>query len=301
MSEQHTYLERINQAIDWISANLDGDLSLERVAAAAHFSPFHFHRVFKALTGESVLAFVTRLRLERALFLMRTARDSSLTAIAQACGLGSSSSFSRSFKKHFGVAPSAADLERLLRERKSSESAPAGMHYFLQPFPVEDVPEGLDIRIERFGSLKLAYVRVVGSYLKPEEMMKAFRRLEAWALRSGIDRQRSLLIGMSMDDPEIVPLAKCRYDFCRTVATRPLPRQGISFTTLPACDWAVCHLQGGLELFDRAYNYLFKHWLPHSGYQPAPLPGMEIYRQHPDDIGWDRFDIDACIPIMPVV
>lgn len=299
MGGQNQYLERINQAIDWISANLDDDLSLQRVAAAAHFSPFHFHRIFKILTGESLLQFVTRLRLERALFLMRSA-PRSLTDVAVACGLGTSSSFTRTFRKHFGVAPSAADLDLLLRERKIGQDAPAGMHYFMKPFPVEEAPDDMRVRIERFGPLKLAYVRVVGSYLKPEELKSAFHRLEDWARRSGIDRQRSLLIGMSMDDPEIVPLAKCRYDFCRTVEVAPRPREGISFTTLRACDWAICHIHGDIAKFDRAYNYLFKHWLPGSGYQPAPLPGMEIFRSHPDDIGWETFDIDACIPIMPL-
>jgi AraC family transcriptional regulator len=297
---QQQYLERINQAIDWISANLDGRLSLQRVAAVAHFSPFHFHRIFRTLTGESVLEFVTRLRLERALFLMRSARGKSLTEVAAACGLGSPSSFTRTFRKHFGIAPSAADLDALLEERKIGQDAPEGMHYFMKPFPLEQAPPGMRVRIERFGPLKLAYVRVVGAYLKPDELKAALGRLEDWAERTGIDRQRSLLIGMSMDDPEIVPLEKCRYDFCRTVERAPGPRQGISFTTLRACDWAICHIKGDLALFDRAYNYLFKHWLPQSGYQPAPLPGMEIYRAHPHDVGWETFDIDACIPIMPL-
>ena len=64
------YVERVNRAIDHIVRNLAGPLRLEEVSEAAGFSPFHFHRVFKSLLGETLNQFVKRLRLERALYLM---------------------------------------------------------------------------------------------------------------------------------------------------------------------------------------------------------------------------------------
>jgi DNA gyrase inhibitor GyrI len=39
-------------------------------------------------------------------------------------------------------------------------------------------------------------------------------------------------------------------------------------------------------------QYLFRYWLPRSRYQPANLPGMEIYRRQPIELGWKTFDID---------
>lgn len=60
------YEKRVNRVIDHVRDHLAEDLPLERLARIALFSPFHFHRVFRTITGETVAAFVQRLRLERA-------------------------------------------------------------------------------------------------------------------------------------------------------------------------------------------------------------------------------------------
>ena len=65
-SSRREYERRINRVIDHVQAHLDGDLTLERLAEVAAFSPFHFHRVFAAITGETLSDFIRRVRLERA-------------------------------------------------------------------------------------------------------------------------------------------------------------------------------------------------------------------------------------------
>jgi hypothetical protein len=64
------YRDRVNRAIDYVIGNLAAPLKLENVAKAAAFSPFHFHRIFKAITGETLHDFVKRTRLERSLHLL---------------------------------------------------------------------------------------------------------------------------------------------------------------------------------------------------------------------------------------
>ena len=113
-----TYVERINLAIDYVVSHLDEPLRLSKVARTAMFSPFHFHRVFQAMVGETLADFVKRLRLEKALSLMTYSRRRSLTEIALACGFSSSSDFSRSFKQRFGAAPSAFDVDEWRRAHR---------------------------------------------------------------------------------------------------------------------------------------------------------------------------------------
>ena len=112
------YVEHVNRAIDHIVRNLAESLRLEEVSEAAGFSPFHFHRVFKSLLGETLNQFVKRLRLERALYLMSHAPNRSLTDVALDCGFSSSSDFSRSFKQCYGAAPSVFDLETFRNSRR---------------------------------------------------------------------------------------------------------------------------------------------------------------------------------------
>ncbi len=60
------YSERVMRVLNFIQKNLDRPLPLEDLAAVACFSPYHFHRVFRGMVGESVKQHVRRLRLERA-------------------------------------------------------------------------------------------------------------------------------------------------------------------------------------------------------------------------------------------
>ena len=64
------YTRRINRVIDHIRTNLADDLSLDRLSNVANFSKYYFHRIFKAVTGENVNAFVGRLRIEKSAFML---------------------------------------------------------------------------------------------------------------------------------------------------------------------------------------------------------------------------------------
>ena len=100
------YIERVNAAIDYIERHLGDELRLEEIAAVAHFSPYHFHRIFGLLVGETLNRFVHRLRLEKAATWLVQQPDRSVTDIASASGLGTPSSFARSFRDMFGMTAS---------------------------------------------------------------------------------------------------------------------------------------------------------------------------------------------------
>ena len=73
--------------------------------------------------------------------------------------------------------------------------------------------------------------------------------------------------------------------------------EGMSFRDFETCPAACVVLGGALDLFDRAYQFLFRHWLPESRYVPADLPGMELFRRVPEEIGWETFDIESVLPL----
>src|ERR1700730_13139993 len=104
-ASQREYAARINRVLDHIHENLGEELSLSQLAGIAHFSEYHFHRIFRSLMGEALNEFITRLRLERAIWMLRHTPGYDLTAIAVECGFNSLSNFSRTFKKYFDVSP----------------------------------------------------------------------------------------------------------------------------------------------------------------------------------------------------
>lgn len=99
------YAQRIDRVIDYLRENLHRPVKLAELARVACFSEFHFHRIFGAVSGETLNSFTTRLRLEKAARLLRYSQQS-LTDIALACGFSSSATFSRAFRAGYGTSPS---------------------------------------------------------------------------------------------------------------------------------------------------------------------------------------------------
>lgn len=110
------YRKRLNRVIDYIKEHLAEPLPIDKLARLAHFSPFHFHRIFRSFVGEPLHACVIRLRLERATQHILYGPAATLTEIALVSGFASSSDFSRAFKQAYGFSPRRCSRERLLKE-----------------------------------------------------------------------------------------------------------------------------------------------------------------------------------------
>lgn len=116
------YIARINRVIDYIETNIDQDLSLEDLASVAHFSPFHFHRVFGAMMGETLNHFIQRIRIEKAAVKLINQPKKSITEIALDCGFSGSATFARVFKATFGMSASQWRDGGYLNESKMSKT-----------------------------------------------------------------------------------------------------------------------------------------------------------------------------------
>ena len=99
------YSRRVNRGIDYIKDHLTEPLPIAELARLAHFSPFHFHRIFRSIVGEPLHAFIRRLRLEKAVFQMLHGPKAMLAVVALRSGFVSSSDFSRAFKQIYGFSP----------------------------------------------------------------------------------------------------------------------------------------------------------------------------------------------------
>jgi AraC family transcriptional regulator len=101
------YLARINRVMDHVEQNLDRTLRLDELARVANFSPFHFHRIFSALVGETLSDFIRRLRLERSAQRLIDNPKKSITEVALDAGFGHSAAFAKAFRERFGMSASA--------------------------------------------------------------------------------------------------------------------------------------------------------------------------------------------------
>jgi AraC family transcriptional regulator len=112
------YQDRVNRVLDYISRHLDGELSLNRLSEIGCFSPFHFHRIFQAVTGETLNTHVRRVRLERAAVLLKASPRKRITHVAIETGFAGTAEFSRAFRNHYGRTASSWDRRSPLEKSK---------------------------------------------------------------------------------------------------------------------------------------------------------------------------------------
>ncbi len=296
-STSNAYVRAVNRAIDHVLAHLDEPLPLEQVAAAAGFSAFHFHRVFRSLMGETVAHFVKRLRLERALKLMSQGPDRSLTEVALACGFGSSSDFSRSFKQRYGLPPSVFDVEVFRREQRAAWQeavAEPGERHLLQGLPPGENPDGFAVELVDLPARTVAYRRVHDSF-QPGVAQAAVEAMLAWADERGIAGGQWL--GYMWEDPEIVAPELCRYDVGLVVEER-FRDESVDWLQFPAMRVAQVELRGAIDLEVRAIDWFWRTWLPTSAYLPAEQPSFEAWMGRPFKDGDAWFELWLQVPVV---
>ena len=300
------YLRRVHKTIDFMEANLGHEVTLDELASVACFSKFHFHRIFKEVTGENVGQYILRLRLQRAASQLLQNLDKSITQIAYDCGFAESSVFSRSFKQFYGCSPSAWRREGPSQNSNTSQT-PGNVGQSLAEiiaYPVwtESKPiwrmtmndiKDISVTIEELPDLNAACVRHVGSY---SEVGEAFNKLYAWAGPRGMFNPAAKVLGIYYDMPEVTPVEKLRSDACITVPEGTKGEGSVVVKTLNTKGkYAMGHFDfNGKDGFHKAWNAMLGTWLPQSGYQCDDRPTFELYK---NDCSSNHYIVDICIPL----
>lgn len=304
------YLGRIHRVVDHVEAHLGEELALEELARVAAFSPFHFHRVFTSLMGETVQAFVRRLRLEKAAFRLVHNPALTVTEAALDCGFSSSATFARAFKEHFGCSATEwRDDESKQRKAfrnpgqthgKQGKAGPDADSYPPEredgEGPSEERSLDMEIEVKELPTRRVAYIRELGPYAESAE--RAWNALCRWAGPRGLLGPHAMMIGVSYDDPDVTAPAKLRYDACVTVGDQVRAEREVNTSELAAGKYAVIHFDGRLDQLHDTYRAFHAQWLPESGYQPGDAPSYEVYlgEKRPDG----SMPVDICIPIKPL-
>ena len=256
---------------------MDGDLSLPELADVASFSPFHFHRVFRALTGEGVAEHVRRLRLERAAARLRSTSRSVLE-IALEAGYQAHESFTRAFETAFHASPSHFRAER----------------GFLAPSVAAGDPPQTSARVERIGPLSVVRLRHKGPY---GDVGQAFERLAAWVGAHGLFGPWTQGLGIGYDDPEVTPSEHLRYDAAFTVPRAVAGEGEIQCIELPARDYVTTVHKGPYTGLAVAYAGLMRWWLQYGDGELSDAPALDFYLNQPGPTAPESLLTKICLPV----
>ena len=287
------YAQRINRVIDYLRGNLDRQLKLEELAKVACFSEFHFHRIFSAVSGETLNNFTNRLRLEKAARLLRYSGQS-LTDIALDCGFSSSATFSRAFRSGYETSPSQFRKSGEIKKSKICKELYWAQEYLL-PMTAEEKRAAFPVRLIDVPERQVAYIRVTNAF-EMDRVLAALRTLIEWAKSQDIFSQGTLF-GMSVDDPHVTPKHLYRYEVCLASSLPFECTQGISKLKMPAMRYAATRVSGDIRTVTTATDYLFRGWLINSDYEPEHAPGLEVFLDKEKAMDWSHFELDLCIPV----
>ena len=295
------YRSRMHRVLAHIDAHLDEPLDLASLAGVAHFSPFHFHRLFAAWTGETLGDYLRRRRVEVAAMRLAAQPRSRVLDLALSVGFGSAEAFTRAFKARFGCSPTAwraqqAALRRANRNPGQVFPAPFTQHEVFQN-PNKETP--MNVKIIDRQSATVAYLRYLGPYGPAIE--RFWQEVYVpWAVmnRLGPDHAR---YGISHDDPGITAPEQCRYDACAEVTPDYVVDGGALKGTIPGGRYAVLAFRGTVAQVSEAWMALLRDWLPSSGLQLDARPSFEYYpKGSMFDPKTGMFECEICIPVAPL-
>ena len=290
------YKERILRVLVHIQEHLDEALELEELAGVACFSSFHFHRVFAAMTGETVADHVRRLRLERGALELRSGAKP-VIQVALDAGYEAHAAFTRAFKAAYGVAPAQF---RRAKGPVATLAAPSGVHFqpgvSLTTLNTSHLTtQAMKVITRKIKPMRVAYLRHIGPYAETRQTWReVFARLSA-------DRQirrRSKFIGMGHDNPSITPAAELRYDACVTVDEGYAPKQPVGVQTIAGGDYAVAKNCPVGKIRD-AYLFLFGKWLARSSRELRPAPSFIVWVDTCKAVASGKWRVDVYVPLQP--
>ncbi len=291
------YRARINNVLAFINANLDAELTVQQLAEVAHFSPFHFQRIYKSLQSETPYDTILRLRLEKSTFLLKHYSQKTITDVAFECGFASVENFSRQFKKRFGHSPSAYKRDKELQKSRIYQEPQKHDPYHAILESRKELATDFHVTVQRLPAIKIAFIR--GFFGEDgTELVKNYHHLMEWAQKNGMPTKgERRLFGMSIDCHDVTPTVLYRYDFALAVEGSPETDGTIEFGEIPEGDYATLHCTGDITRVAQAWDYLYRDWLPNSGYVPRHFPAMEEFLKGPEEIGWETFDLNGRIPV----
>ena len=297
------YKNSVNRVVDFIQANLDTELTVKQLSEKACFSEFHFSRIFKAVTGESVYHFIKRLRLEKSAGLLWTNHTRSIVDIALMCGFSSSSSFAKSFKNHFKMtATEWRNMSSTLFDKEAKSVQMEGSQIsFEQGSPVWTFQKEDSIRqvvIEDIPPFKVAYVRNVGPYEGDALLFDQLHaRLMEWAVPRECLPDTDFTLNIYHDNPEITETRNLRVMVAIPVLDTAVSSGPVGIKKISGGKYGVCNFLLKEDEFADAWDWIFSVWLAHSGYELDQREVFERCRGERILEGTRFFDVDICLPI----
>jgi len=277
LETENIHTEIVNKTIQYLQQHLFEPFDIEQLASMNNLSKFHFRRVFKTVTKESVASYIQRLRLEQIACLVSTT-EFTLEEIVSQTNYQSKASLAKAFKKRFGITTTEyrQKYRQILKEDTNTEL----------PYEIKWLPQQ-----------KILYVEIGDSYLNRDKYHAKWEQLQKQASQLGFDRQRCRFVSISLDDPSITPTEQCRFYIGMVVPSETKIHTQHPTMQLPEGKYVIFRHTGNFSSLRTVYQAVYEEWLPQNNYYPTNTLSFEVYDNQEESQQTGEWTTQIHIPI----
>lgn len=282
-----SYQSRILKVLDYIWNNLHLNLDNNLLAEIAHFSPYHFHRIYREMMQETVASSIRRLRLHRAAYLLLSSTQS-VSNIAKSCGYGSAEAFIRAFERHHGTSPGKF---RVTKTSAHYDSYSQALHTLTND---KEYHAMYEITFKAIDDTPVGAIKHIGPY---NDIGNAFDKLEAIATGQDLITEHTRSFGIYYDDPEGKAPEVLESHACLTMTENQAKSAELESFSIRGGQYAVMRFIGPYAQLESAYQWFYGKWLPDSGKEMENQPFFEEYINDPRNTPPNELITDIHMPL----
>jgi AraC family transcriptional regulator len=276
---QNEYHKSLSRVLDYMHTHLNENPGLDKLSDIANLSPYHFHRMFKAVIGVNTGAYQLRLRMEYIAGQLQSEKDS-LEQLAEKTGYNGTSALSKAFRKYYGMAPSVYRSLPVIATKYKSVNENF-------PFSVCSVP-----------TFSVLCAPVLAEEPMVEACTKAWKSVENFAQKKGLLTSDAETIGLSLNAHKIdIPGDRIFYAGL-SVSEAFIAEEPFCSLSIDAGTFAVFSIKGSFDKLSELYRYIYFEWLPAGPYLPGKGLAFEKYLDNPHQVPAQEVRTEVYLPVI---
>ncbi|PKH49931.1 AraC family transcriptional regulator [Tenacibaculum sp. Bg11-29] len=266
METKEHYINRLQQVVSYLRTKYYQKILIEDLEELSNFSYRNLQRIFKANYAETIGAYVIRVKVENSAKMLLFTKDE-IKQIADKVGYSDVQSFSKAFKKHYGISPAIYrnKKEEILQKKNSKQ-------HTIMPF--------FENRIIELKSKKVLYKTYKGDYYN-NQINEIWNRLLTESAAVNINIDEAISFGIIWDEPIISEKISYNYDACIIIdEVIKIPSKKFKTKIIPSQKYAVFIHIGDYRSISKTYDKIFSNWIFTSGKEVSEKPFLEFYIKH---------------------
>ncbi len=286
------YRKQVQIGIDYIEANLDSDIAISQVAVAAGISEWHFQRIFKALTNETLKTYIRSRRFANSLEKL-LATKTRIIDIALCAGFESQESFTRAFKKAFGMTPH--QYRKLGYKNLFLKKVQFSTEY------LQHINQNISLEPEIYSQKRMQLVGLKTRFYSVDSDKNNIAEKLPPLWKAFLERMAEIENVVSGVCYGVVRQTKEQTDHLEYYAAVEVSKLGtlpenMTHVEIPASTYAKFTHKGKAKNIDNTVNYIYASWLLQSGMRHTYDADLEFYGAgyHPES---DESIMHYAIPV----